>query len=164
MQVNRDAERTTDLPIGQHHVFTVTVREFERQPSRRGEIRGKSAASGTSEGSRSEVRGFRNFELQVTPLSPVPRVSPEIPVRTRVFRSLLARIIHKGSSRKRADAKRDGHSEQGTGSAVCGGACPAPQTGTGDKKKGASPPQYVEGLNGETVRRSRVSALAAEAS
>ena len=53
---------------------------------------------------------------------------------------------------------------QGTGSAAYGGACPAPQTGTGTKKKGASPQQYVEGLNGETARHSRVSALAAEAS
>ena len=79
---------------------------------------------------------------------------------------LLARIIHEGSSpfdklrvpspaegRKRANAKRDGHSEQGTGSAA----------GTG-AKKGASPQQYVEGLNDETARHSRVSALAAEAS
>ena len=31
MQVNRDAKRTADFPIGQYHVFTVTVREFERQ-------------------------------------------------------------------------------------------------------------------------------------
>jgi hypothetical protein len=52
----------------------------------------------------------------------------------------------------------------GTGSAVCGSACPAPEEGTGTKKKGTSPQQYVEGLNGETARRSRVSALAAEAS
>ena len=57
-----------------------------------------------------------------------------------------------------------GTRRQGTGSAVCGSACPAPQTGTGAKKKGASPQQYVEGLNGETARHSRVSALAAEAS
>lgn len=28
---------------------------------------------------------------------------------------------------------------QGTGAAVCGGACPAPQIGTGVRKKGASP-------------------------
>jgi hypothetical protein len=52
----------------------------------------------------------------------------------------------------------------GTGSAVCGSACPASRMGTGTKKKCASPQQYVEGLNGETARRSRVSALAAEAS
>jgi hypothetical protein len=33
---------------------------------------------------------------------------------------------------------------QGTGSDVCGGACPAaPQTGTGANKKGASPQQYI---------------------
>ena len=31
MQVNRDAKRTADFPIWQHHVFTVTAREFERQ-------------------------------------------------------------------------------------------------------------------------------------
>ena len=55
--------------------------------------------------------------------------------------------------------KRDG---PGTGSPVCGGACPAPYPGTGAKKKGASSQQYVEGLNGETARRSRVSAIAAE--
>ncbi len=59
-------------------------------------------------------------------------------------------INHEGLSRKRADAKRDGHSEAaGTGSPVCGSACPQ---------------QYVEGLNGETARHSRVSALVAEAS
>jgi hypothetical protein len=29
----------------------------------------------------------------------------------RQISSMLARIIHEGSSRKRADAKRDGHSE-----------------------------------------------------
>jgi hypothetical protein len=43
---------------------------------------------------------------------------------------------------------------EGTGSAVCGGACPAaPQTGTGAKKKGASPQQYVDRLSGEPARR-----------
>ena len=31
---------------------------------------------------------------------------------------ILARIIHEGSLRTRADAKRDGHSELGSGSAV----------------------------------------------
>jgi len=51
-----------------------------------------------------------------------------------------------------------------TGSAICGGACPARQTGTGAKKKGTSPQQNVEGLNGETASYRRVSALAAEAS
>ena len=39
---------------------------------------------------------------------------------------------------------------QGTGSAICGGACPAPHTGTGAHKKGASPQRlrryrHVEG-------------------
>ena len=29
--MDRDAERTADSPIGQRHVITVTVREFERQ-------------------------------------------------------------------------------------------------------------------------------------
>ena len=67
-----------------------------------------------------------------------------------------------------------GTRSHGTGSVVFGSACPAPQTGTGAKKKGASPQQYVEGLNSETARHSRVSAclraaphrqaLAAEAS
>jgi hypothetical protein len=52
----------------------------------------------------------------------------------------------------------------GTGSAVCGRASPAPETGTGTRKKSASPQQYVEGLNGETARHSRVSTLAAETS
>ena len=67
-----------------------------------------------------------------------------------------------GGGRETGTRRREA---QGTGSAVCGGACPvAPQTGTGAKKKGASPQQYVEGLNGETARHSRVSALAAEAS
>jgi hypothetical protein len=32
---------------------------------------------------------------------------------TDFFSILLARIVHEGSSRKRADAKRDGHSETG---------------------------------------------------
>jgi hypothetical protein len=50
----------------------------------------------------------------------------------------------------------------GTGSAVCGSACPAPQAGTGTKRKGASLQQYVEGLNGETARHSHVSSLATE--
>ena len=31
MQVNRDAKRTADFPIGQYHVVTVTVRELKRQ-------------------------------------------------------------------------------------------------------------------------------------
>jgi hypothetical protein len=42
---------------------------------------------------------------------------------------------------------------QGTGSDVCGGACPAPQTGTGAKKKGASPQQYVESPKGKPAGR-----------
>ena len=29
--MNRNTKRTADFPIGQHHVFTVTVRELERQ-------------------------------------------------------------------------------------------------------------------------------------
>jgi hypothetical protein len=61
--------------------------------------------------------------------------------------------------------RETGTRRQGTSSAVYGGACPAaPQPGTGAKKKGASPQQYVEGLNGEIARHSRVSALAAEVS
>jgi hypothetical protein len=52
----------------------------------------------------------------------------------------------------------------GTGSAVYDSACPAPQTGTGAKKKGASPQQYVEELNGETACCSRAFALPAEGS
>ena len=56
---------------------------------------------------------------------------------------------------------------QGTRSDVCGGACPtAPQTGTGAKKKGASPQQYVEVASGEPARRqacrSDVSAVVVE--
>ena len=31
MQVNWNTKRTADFPIGQYHVFTVTVRELERQ-------------------------------------------------------------------------------------------------------------------------------------
>ena len=57
--------------------------------------------------------------------------------------SLLARIIHGGSSRKRA--------ERG-------------ETGTRRGKGMRHTREYVEGLNGETARHSRVSALAAEAS
>jgi hypothetical protein len=53
---------------------------------------------------------------------------------------------------------------QGAGSAVCGSSCPAAQTGTGAKKKGAIPHQYDEGVNGETARHGRVSTLVAEAS
>ena len=29
--MNRNTKRTADFPIGQYHVFTVTVRELERQ-------------------------------------------------------------------------------------------------------------------------------------
>ena len=43
---------------------------------------------------------------------------------------------------------------EGTGSTVCGGACPAVhQTGTGATKNGATPQQYVEGPRGEPVGR-----------
>ena len=51
------------------------------------------------------------------------------------------RAIHLPPS-TRQDAEQAGHvkeDQQGTGSAVCGGACPAPQTGTDTKKKSASP-------------------------
>jgi len=77
----------------------------------------------------------------------------------------LARIVHEASSRKRADVKRDGHSEA-RGLAPPSAVAPVPlfRRGQAQKKKGASPPQYVEGLNGETARRSRVSTLAAETS
>jgi hypothetical protein len=54
--------------------------------------------------------------------------------------STLARIIHEGSSRKRADAKRDGHSEAGDW--LCRlRRCLSrfSQMGTGTKKKGTSP-------------------------
>ena len=54
-------------------------------------------------------------------------------------------------SRRQARRARGG---QGTGSDIFGGACPAPpQTGTGAKKKGASPQQYVDRLSGEPARR-----------
>src|SRR3989442_12449055 len=49
MHVNRDAKRTADSPIGQQHVFTVTVGEFERQLGLRGEAGGKSKTSGAGE-------------------------------------------------------------------------------------------------------------------
>jgi len=77
------------------------------------------------------------------------------------LRPLASPIIHDGSLRKRADAKRDVYSEAGDW--LCRlRQCPAPQTGAGIKKKGPCPQQYVEGLNGETARCSRVSALVAE--
>jgi len=62
--------------------------------------------------------------------------------------------------------RETGTRRPGTGSAVCGSACPiAPQNeDRRQNKKSASPQQYVEGLNGETARHSRVFALAAEAS
>ena len=72
-------------------------------------------------------------------------------------------MIHKGSTQKRADATRDGHLEAG-GLALPSAAVPVPLLRPGTKKKGASPQQYVEGLNGETACHSRVSTLAAEAS
>jgi len=76
----------------------------------------------------------------------------------------LTRIIHDGSSRKRADAKRDWHSEA-KGLALPSAAVPVPllRRGTGTKMKGASPQQNVDGLNGDTARHSHVSTLAAEA-
>ncbi len=47
--MNRDAKRTADSPIGQQHVSTVTVGEFERQLGLRGETGGKNKTSGTGE-------------------------------------------------------------------------------------------------------------------
>ena len=47
---------------------------------------------------------------------------------------------------------------EGTGSAVCGGACPHPEMGTGARKKGASPPQYVS-IAPTQPRRTRMRAL-----
>ena len=95
--MNRDAERTADSPIGQSHVFTVTVDEFERQLGLRGETGGKSATSGTSEMgrtrecSRSDVFGTSNPELRTAP------VLPEMCVRTRVFPQ-LARYLFRYTS------------------------------------------------------------------
>ena len=59
-----------------------------------------------------------------------------------------------------AESRREtGARSQGTGSDVCGGACPAaPQMGTGAKKKGASPQQYGEGPRGEPAGRRLVAA------
>jgi hypothetical protein len=48
---------------------------------------------------------------------------------------------------------RPAHGAQGTGSDVFGGACPAPKTGTGSRKKGACPQQYVEGPRGKSADR-----------
>ena len=61
--MNRDAERTADSPIGQSHVFTVTVEEFERQLCLRRETGGKSETSWTGERSKSDVFGTSNTEL-----------------------------------------------------------------------------------------------------
>ena len=84
--------------------------------------------------------------------------------------SQLARIIHDGSSvplpslphtmgEGQGGGPRRARGAQGTGSAVCGGACPAvPRTGTDAKKKGASPQPYVEGASGEPARRRLVAA------
>jgi len=57
--------------------------------------------------------------------------------------------------REIAEPRREtGARSLGTGSAVCGGACPAaPQMGTGAKKKGASPQQYGEGPRDEPAGR-----------
>lgn len=46
----------------------------------------------------------RNFQHEVTKLAGTAAI-------TKLVRLVLARMIHEGSSRKRADAKRDGHSE-----------------------------------------------------
>jgi hypothetical protein len=64
----------------------------------------------------------------------------------------------------RADAKREGHAEAGDWLCCLRQCLSHSSDGAGTKKKGAGPQQYVEGLNGETAYRSRVSALAAEAS
>src|SRR5712692_560099 len=49
---------------------------------------------------------------------------------------------------------RPARGARGTGSAVCGSACPTSlQTGTGAKKKGASPQQYGAGPRGEPAGR-----------
>ena len=62
--------------------------------------------------------------------------------------SFPGRFVAKSQSR----VARPMSGGQGTGSDIRGGACPAvPQTGTGARKKGASPQQYVEGLNDEPV-------------
>jgi hypothetical protein len=62
--------------------------------------------------------------------------------------------VHRESVQTRSAT---GTRRPGTGSAVCGSACPALQTGTDTKKKGVSPQQYVEGLNGETARHNSIS-------
>jgi hypothetical protein len=68
--------------------------------------------------------------------------------------------VRREIAQSRARPARGG---QRTGSVVFGNASPvAPQTGTGAKKKGASPQQYVEGASGGQARRSSESAIAAE--
>ena len=82
----------------------------------------------------------------------------------------LARIIHDGSlaplltlphsmGEGEEGGSRTAGGGQGTGSAVCGGACPAPRTGTGARKKGASPQPYGEGPRGEPAGRRLVVAV-----
>ena len=99
--MNRNAERTTNFPIGQRHASTITVWEFKRQLGLRGESGGKNATNGTGEGSRFEVFGTSNPELLVAPFSPIPPASlgypagsgpvvpdlwtMEFPMRTIVF-------------------------------------------------------------------------------
>ena len=51
------------------------------------------------------------------------------------------------------EGPRPARGAQGTGSDICGGACPASRTGTVAKKKGASPQQYGEGPRGEPAGR-----------
>jgi hypothetical protein len=69
-----------------------------------------------------------------------------------------ARIVHDGSSQNRAVKCETGTRRPGTGSTVCGSACPVTQTGTDTKKKGVSPQQYVEGVSGEPAHRRLVAA------
>ena len=76
----------------------------------------------------------------------------------------LARNIDEGSSRKRADAKRDGHSEARDWLCCLRQCLSRFSDGDRHQEEGCQSPTYVEGLNGETARRSRVSALTAEAS
>jgi hypothetical protein len=67
---------------------------------------------------------------------------------------LLALIIYDGSSRNCAVACETSARRPGDWLAVFGDASPvAPQTGTGAKKKDASPQQYVEGTSGGPARR-----------
>ena len=76
----------------------------------------------------------------------------------------LARIIHDrfvvpspipplSMGEGKGGGARPAGGKPGTGSAFCGGACPAPRTGTGARKKGASPQPYGEGPRGEPAGR-----------